>query len=318
MLPGGRIESRAALHVITKPRARRLIYVTAFAAIYICWGTSFLATRVAVQIVPPFLFGSLRFCVAGGLMLVLASAMQQRVTPLGREWRDLSVLALLGFVISNGSNVWALQTVHSNQSALLSTTAPCWITLLGAFGARAHRPQPRAMVGLALGFLGAGLLLLPTAEGPYGAALPQLLVVMGCFAWAVSTIYLRGVGTQLPVFSLIGWQMLLGGLGLGALGMATGEPQHWHWSWSSILPLVYLIVFGSCISHTAYVWLAQRVTPASLGTYAYVNPIIATLLGWLVLDEHLEWIQLLGMVVALLGVLLINWPSRAARAQRVV
>jgi drug/metabolite transporter (DMT)-like permease len=295
-------------------RTARTIYVGAFAAVYICWGTSFLATRVAVQQVPPFLFAALRFCVSGLIMLALAGARGQRVVPLRREWRDLSVLALLGFVISNGCGVWALQTVHSNQGALLSTTAPCWITLLGAFGARAHRPQLRALCGLALGFLGAGLLLLPTTAGPSGSAYPQFVVVFGCLAWAVSTVYLRGVGTHLPVFSLIGWQMLLGGIGLGLLGCAVGELPRWHWSWHSAVPLAFLIVFASCISHTSYVWLARRVTPASLGTYAYVNPVIATLLGWLVLDERLLSVQLLGMAVALLGVLLINWPARVARA----
>jgi drug/metabolite transporter (DMT)-like permease len=115
------------------------------------------------------------------------------------------------------------------------------------------------------------------------------------------------------VFSLIGWQMLLGGTGLLLLGALVGELPRWHWSWQSVLPLAWLIVFASCISHTAYVWLAQRVTPASLGTYAYVNPVIATLLGWLVLEEQLVAIQLLGMAVALFGVLLINWPARTAR-----
>jgi drug/metabolite transporter (DMT)-like permease len=294
-------------------RASSIRSIAAFAAVYICWGTSFLATRVAVQDVPPFLFGGLRFGIAGLIMLALAHGCEQRVAPQRREWRDLSVLAFLGFVLSNGSGLWSLQHIPSSQGALLSTTAPCWITLLGAFGARAHRPQVRALVGLALGFLGAGLLLLPTATGPHGELLPQLVLVLGCLAWAVSTIYLRSTGTHLPVFSLIGWQMLLGGIGLAALGIVVGEIPRWHWSWRSMLPLAHLIVFASCISHTAYVWLAQRVTPASLGTYAYVNPVIATLLGWLVLNEQLVAIQLLGMAVALTGVLLINWPSRAAR-----
>jgi drug/metabolite transporter (DMT)-like permease len=304
----------ASSGVTTARRNDSLRVLAAYAAVYFFWGSSYLATRVAVQSVPPFLFGALRFVAAGLIMLLISRSLRNPVLPRQREWRDLLVLALFGFVIANGINVWTLQFVHSNQSALLNTTAPCWIALLGTFGARAHRPSRRAILGLALGFVGAALLLLPAASAARGELWPQALVIVGCLAWAITTIYLRNMGTRLPVFSLIGWQMLLGGIALALIGMVSGELPRWHWSWRSTVPLLYLIFFASCIAHTAYAWLARRVAPASLGTYAYVNPVIATLLGWLLLDEHLEGIQLIGMGVALTGVLLINWPARNVAA----
>jgi drug/metabolite transporter (DMT)-like permease len=186
------------------------------------------------------------------------------------------------------------------------------MVLLGAFGARAHRPGLRPVCGLVMGFIGTALLLQPAAAGSHGALLPQVIILFGCLGWAISSIYLRNMQTTLPLPALIGWQMFMGGLALALIGFASGEAPRWHWSWRGMLPLLYLVIFASCIAHTAYAWLARRVSPTSLGTYAYVNPMIATLLGWLVLDEVLRNIQLLGMVAVLTGVLLINWPRRTA------
>jgi drug/metabolite transporter (DMT)-like permease len=290
--------------------------IIAFAAVYLVWGSSYLATRVGVRELPPFLFGGLRFVSAGAIMLLLSHLYRNRVAPSRREWRDLSVLAFFGFVIANGVGVWTMQYVPSNQAALLNTSAPCWMVLLGAFGARAHRPGPRAVSGLILGFVGAAMLMQPAATGPRGELMPQLIILGGCLGWAISTIYLRNIGTAMPVLSLIGWQMLLGGGALALIGFVSGEAARWHWSWRGMLPLIYLVVFASCVAHTAYAWLAQRISPTSIGTYAYVNPAIATVLGWLVLDEHLRNVQLLGMAVVLSGVLLINWPQRAKSAWR--
>jgi drug/metabolite transporter (DMT)-like permease len=287
--------------------------ILAFIAIYVVWGSSYLAGRIGVQHLPPLLFGGLRFITAGLVMLLIARYNGHRVSPTRAEWRQLGVLALFGFVLANGANVWALQYVASNQSALLNMSAPIFIVLLGMLGPRGHRPRMRGMVGVLLGLIGTLMLLQPAASGERGALGPQLLIIVGCFGWAVSSIYMRNIGTALPVIPLIGWQMLLGGTGLAVLGFISGEAPRWHWSWQGATALLYLVVFASCLAHTAYAWLAPRTTPTRLGTYAYVNPAIATALGWLILDEHLVLIQLAGMLVALGGVLLINWPGRLWR-----
>jgi drug/metabolite transporter (DMT)-like permease len=295
---------------------RRLL--AGFATIYLVWGSSFLASRIGVQHLPPLLLAGVRFTCAGLVMLVLARLLRQRVQPTAREWRDLTVLAFFAFIVSNGLSIWALQWLPSNQTALLNVSAPLWIVLLGAFGARGHRPGRRDIAGLVLGFIGTALVIRPASSAGVGTSLvPQGAVLLACVAWAISTIYLRNVAPRMPVQSLIGWQMLLGGIGLVAVGLARGEAALWHWSWTGGLMLVYLIVFASCLAHTAYAWLALRTSPTSLGTYAYVNPLIATLLGWWVLDERLTPLQLIGMPIVLGGVLLINWPirRRAARAR---
>jgi drug/metabolite transporter (DMT)-like permease len=316
----GAAESRPALRLAVsaaravRPRVRLL---AAFAIIYLVWGSSYLVSRVGVLHLPPLLFAGVRFSIAGLVMLVVAYLLRERVRPRGREWRHLAVLAFFAFVISNGLSIWAMQWLPSNQTALLNVSAPLWIVLLGAFGARGHRPGPREAAGLLLGFIGTALVIRPPGGAGVATGLvPPAAVLLACLSWAIATIYLRNVAPRLPVQTLIGWQMLLGGLGQLLVGAARGEAALWHWSWTGVLALVYLIVFASCLAHTAYAWLALRTAPTSLGTYAYVNPLIATLLGWWVLDERLTPLQLTGMPIVLGGVLLINWPfrRRASRA----
>ena len=290
---------------------RRLRLFAAFGIVYLVWGSSYLASRVGVLHLPPLLFAGVRFVIAGLIMLLVARLLGVRVQPAGREWRDLALLALLSFVVSNGLSIWALQWLPSNQTALLNVSAPLWIVLLGAFGSRGHRPGRRELTGLLLGFVGTALVIRPA--GAPGASIGLVApgaVLLGCLSWAVATIYLRNVGPRIPVQALIGWQMLLGGAGLALAGLARGEAAAWHFSWAGALALAYLIVFASCLAHTAYAWLALRTSPTSLGTYAYVNPLIATLLGWWFLDERLTPLQLTGMPIVLGGVLLINWPFR--------
>lgn len=298
MSPGSRNADRSRLYL-------------AFLSVYLFWGSSYLASRVGVLHMPPFLFAGVRFTIAGAIMLLISRLYRTRVLPQRSEWRHLAVLACCGFLVCNGLSIWTLQYVSSNQAALLNASVPCWIVLLGAFGRRAHRPGRREMLGVLLGVTGTVMVIGQGVgtSGPLGA---QLMILAGCFTWAVSTIYLRNSGITIPVLALIGWQMLLGGLSLLLLGLITGELSRWHWNWQGAISMAYLIVFASCCAHTAHAWLATHTTPAKLGTYGYVNPTIAAALGWLVLDEKLGALQLLGMVVVLAGMLMINWP-RAGR-----
>lgn len=291
-------------------RARIII---AFGAVYLIWGSSFLATRVGVQQLPPFLFGCVRFLSAGLIMLGYARWSGVRLLPVGREWGDITVLAFFGFLVSNGLNLWAIQTIPSNQMALLNTAVPCWLVLLGAFGSRAHRPGPLSLLGVAGGTAGAVLLINPWAHHGGGDLLAEVLVVVGCLGWAIRSVYQRNMQSRPPLATLTGWQMLLGSGMLGLAGLLRGEPALWHWQWRALLPLSYLVIAASCIAHTSFSWLAQRTTPTSLSTYAYVNPLVATVLGWLVLDEVLNGVQQLGMALVLGSVVVINWAVRRGR-----
>ncbi len=170
------------------------------------------------------------------------------------------------------------------------------------------------LTGIAIGFAGVALLIWPGI----GAAtttplLPQIVIMMACIGWSVATIYLRNINTRLDVISLTALQMLIGGLLLLLAGLAWGESGAWHWSTPGMLSLAWLTIFSACCAYTAYAWLAQNATPAQVGTYSYVNPAIATLLGYLLLDEVLSPVQLIGTGVILAGVILVNWPTTESR-----
>jgi drug/metabolite transporter (DMT)-like permease len=139
---------------------------------------------------------------------------------------------------------------------------------------------------------------------------PQLAILVACLGWALATAYLRHIHTRLDVFALTGWQMGIGGLLLTVLGFAAGEAERWTWSPIGLAAMAWLVVMSSCLAHTAYAWLAQNATPAQVGTYSYVNPAIAAVLGFLVLGEALTPLQLAGTGVILAGVGLVNWPTR--------
>ncbi|HMA12442.1 MAG TPA: EamA family transporter [Steroidobacteraceae bacterium] len=312
-------------------RQRRML-VLCLAAVYLIWGTSYLATRVGVLHLPPLLFGGARFLIAGSLLTGIAFWRGFRPAHLAGQWQHLVVMSLLGIAICNGLQVWAMQWVPSGTSALLNASCALWIVLFGLFGARAHKPGRREMLGLAIGFIGTALLVLPAAapahEGitqggaaPAGATplLPQLAIVLACVVWSLGTIYMRNHALAIDLTALMGLQMLLGGVWMVLAAALRGEPAAWNWSRPGIYALAYLVVFSACLAYMAYAWLARHATPAQTGTYSYVNPALATVVGYVGLDERMGLMQVWGAAVILAGVLMINWPvagpppARAAR-----
>ncbi len=294
-------------------RRRKVLW--SFAAIYLIWGSTYLVARVGVLLLPVFLFAGVRFLLSAALLLGIARLRGERVWPVRGEWRDVLLLALLSMMLSNGIGAWALQYVPSNIAALLNASAPLWIVLIGMIGRRAHRPSRRALCGLVLGFAGTVLIINPGARHGH-ALVPQLVLLCGVVVWGFATLIMRNQSTQLGLFAFMGQQMLWGGVGLTTLGVATGELPQWHWSWVGVGALLYLVLLSSCLAHTAYAWLAQHTTPARLATYGYVNPLLATLLGWIVLNERLATTQLAGVAVVLFSVALLTWPVRAAAPHR--
>jgi drug/metabolite transporter (DMT)-like permease len=201
--------------------------------------------------------------------------------------------------------------VPSNASALLNASSALWIVVFGLYGTRAHHPGPRVVSGLVIGFAGTVLLMWPGAAiGAATPLLPQLAILAGCVFWSLGTIYMRNHSLQLDIFALVGMQMLLGGAWMTLAGLLRGEASLWHWSLPGALSLLYLVIFSCCFAYTAYAWLARNATPAQTGTYSYVNPAIAAVVGFLVLGETLTPVQTVGAVVILTGVLMINWPGK--------
>lgn len=292
------------------------LLVLCLATVYLVWGTSYLATRIGVLNLPPLLFGGVRFMLGGLLLTAVAFWRGFRPAQLAGQWQHLLVMSLLGIAVCNGLQVWAMQWVPSHTSALLNASSALWIVVFGLFGARAHHPGLRAIAGLATGFAGTALLIWPSAAG--GGAdttplVPQLAILAACIVWSLGTIYMRNHSLQLDLFALVGLQMLVGGVWMALAGLARGELALWQWSVPGALSLAYLVVFSSCFAYTAYAWLARHATPAQTGTYSYVNPAIAAVVGFVALGERLTPVQVLGAVVILAGVLMINWPGRGLR-----
>lgn len=283
--------------------------IVCFAIIYLVWGSSYLATALGVHRMPPFLFGGVRFVIAGIALVVISQMRDERILPTRIEWWQISVMALLSICVSNGFNVWALQWVPSNQAALLNVTSSFWIPIFGLYGARAHAISTRAMFGLALGFLGTLAIVWPRDGVTVSHLWPQIGILIGCMGWAAGTIFYRNAEKSFDVLPFTGWQMILGGIALTALGLAQDEASQWTWSIIGLGSMFYLIVFSSCLAYTAYAWLSHHVAPARVATYGFVNPAIATVLGWWILDERLTNIELAGMAVILSAVALVNWPD---------
>lgn len=268
-------------------RATPTLWV-ALAIVYTVWGSTYLAIRVAIETLPPMLMASVRFLIAGGILhaISIRRGERERDRPGLRQWRAAAIVGTLLFLGGNGGVVWAEQRVPSGIAALIVASVPLWMALI-AFIALKERLPRIAVAGLVVGFAGTALLIRPAGAeriDPLGAA-----VLVGASAsWAIGTLY--AARAPLPSRGSVSaaMQLLCGGVVLGIVGVAGGELGDVHpdrFSASSLLALAYLIVFGALIAFSAYAWLVQNASPAIVSTYAYVNPVIAVLLGWAILDE---------------------------------
>jgi drug/metabolite transporter (DMT)-like permease len=289
---------------------RRATLVACFATVYLVWGSTYLVASIGVHVLPPFLFGGIRFTCAGVLLGLVAFALGRRFELDRTEWRHMFLVALGNVVIANGATNVAMQHVASNQTAILNASAALWIALLATRGRRAHAIDRRTLIGLIIGFAGATLIIWPRGSLTTSYFGMQLLILVAVFSWSASTVYIRNVHSKLDVLSFTAIQMLLGGLMLTALGFATGEAADWTWSTPGLAAMAYLTLASSCLAYTAFAWLARNATPAMVGTYSYVNPAIAAVLGWWILDEQLGANQIAGMVVMFAGVALVSWPQK--------
>jgi drug/metabolite transporter (DMT)-like permease len=277
-----------------------------FAILYFVWGSTYVVNKFGLHQLPPLLLGGARFTLAGLIMVGLALARGARIANTRREWRDVLVMGLAGVAISNSINLWALQFVAANQSALINASSAFWIAVLGTLGAKGSPLSMRARLGLAIGFAGVVLILWP--KGGFAGAVhwAELAILVGCLLWAVCTIYYRHMESRLATFMFIGLQMLIGGVTMLGFGLAAGEAGRWSWEAPGLIALAYLVLFGSCLAYAAFAFLTLNTTPARLGTYSYVNPAVACLLAWIFLDETVSALQFAGMAVILAGVMLVT------------
>ncbi len=259
----------------------------ALVTVYVVWGSTFIALAIVIRDLPPFLAMSVRHLVAGGVLLAVSLPRGDRGgDPIGR--RQIAAAFVFGsllFVTGHGSLAWAQQTVPAGVAALLVGTIPIWMALFDRLGFGKRLPA-RAYVGIAVGFLGLAFLFDPFGEGSVDRV-GALVIVLGAMCWAVGSLYSRGAPLPTRPIVSAGLASLCGGILCACISLVSGEVGAATWTQDAVLGLAYLIVVGSFVGFTAYVWLL-RVAPISLvSTYAYVNPIVAVALGWLILGEDI-------------------------------
>lgn len=288
----------------------RLRVAVALGSLYFIWGSTYLAIRIAIETLPPFLMAGVRFLIAGGILYGWARA-RGAERPNLEFWWTAAASGLLMFLGGNGAVVWAEQFVPSGMVSLLVATVPLWIVLQDWGWGRGGAPAPGVFFGILWGFAGVAILV---TGSEIGKATPQdllggLLVLGGAGAWATGSLIARYWARPKSAALGNGMQMLAGGVGLFLGGLLRGElgvVDLSAFSMASVLAVLYLIVFGSLVAFSAYIWLLQNTTPAVASTYAYVNPMVALLLGWALADEPLSSRTVLAAFVILTAVMIIT------------
>jgi drug/metabolite transporter (DMT)-like permease len=288
---------------------------TAFAIVYVIWGSTYLAILFAIETLPPFLMASARFFVAGTLLYAWSRTFGGAAAPDRTHWRSTAVVGVLLLLGGNGLVVWSEQRISSGMAALLVGTVPCFMVLIDWLRPGGVQPGGRVVAGLALGLLGLVWLVGPDSVMGGGRAdlLGAAALVLASFSWATGSIYSRHVPMPASPFLGTAMQMLAASVALFALSAGLGEP--WRFdagavSWRSLLGFVYLVVLGSIVAFSAYIWLLRVSSPARVSTYAYVNPVVAVLLGAAFAGEALTTRMLVAAAVIVSGVALITLAPR--------
>ncbi|QHL87028.1 EamA family transporter [Nibribacter ruber] len=286
--------------------------IAAFAAIYIIWGSTYLAIVFAIDTLPPFLMAGLRFLLAGALLFTFAR-LRGDTAPAPIHWRSTFIIGGLLLLVGNGAVVWAEQHVASGIAALLVTTEPLWIVALQWAGKEKNKPKKAVLLGMLLGIVGMLVLVSPWKSTGDIALGPCVLIFFSAGAWALGSLYSNKAPLPSSQVLTTGMQMLCGGALLLLAGTVAGEWQTTQWSavsQQSWLAFGYLVVFGSLIAFTAYSWLTRVAPPAQVSTYAYVNPVIAVFLGWALANEEITAQTLVATALLVTAVVIITLKSK--------
>lgn len=296
-----------------------VLLAAAFAAIYIFWGSTYLAIKYAIETLPPFLMAGARFVISGSILLVWARFSKDYKAPTLAHWRTSFIVGTMLLLGGNGGVVFAEHYISSSLAALLVATEPFWIVLLSWLWLGKSRPTLKVVGGLIVGFVGVWLLVNGQPESGAAASnnsmqfFGALAVICAALSWATGSIY--GLRASVPKSSILtaGMQMLCGGAVLFLVSLIAGEWTTFNAasvSRNSWLGLIYLIVFGSLVGYTAYSWLLKNAQPALVSTYAYVNPIVAVFLGWLIAGESFTAQMLVGAGVVVGSVMLVTSQNK--------
>jgi len=300
------------------PRPSLVLAYAAWIVVCIVWGTTYLAIRVALESVPVALVGGLRFTAAGLLMMVGLRASGQKL-PARSAWGAIALSGFLLLVVGNGAVVWAEQYVASGLAAVMVAMVPFWNVLVEAMHPGGERPTPRAVAGLAIGFAGIVVLVWPelfTGPGGSGFLAGVIALQLACGAWALGTSFTKRTTVASTPAATSALQMLAAGLMFLAIATASGEWDDLTFTVRSASALLYLVVFGSIVAFSAYVYALKHLPIATVSLYSYVNPLIAVVLGTLLLSESFTTRTLIASALVFAGIAVVRSNPTQLREPR--
>ena len=290
----------------------KLLVLLAFAAIYVIWGSTYLAILLAIKTIPPFFMAGTRFLIAGLILLVWALLKGEQI-PDKKSILKISLAGVLMLAVGNALLAWVEQYMESGLAAILVATVPLWFVLLDKKQWNYHFTNKQIIIGLIVGF--AGVILLFAGKGSADLfnskmkIISLIVLLVAEIGWTIGSLYSKYQKIQGSTLMKVAIQMVAASIVIFIGGFSLNEQKGFvisNISWESIGALAYLVIMGSLVAYMAYIWLLS-IRPASLvGTYAYVNPVVAVFLGWLIADEHVNIQKLIGLVVIIAGLVIVN------------
>jgi drug/metabolite transporter (DMT)-like permease len=293
---------------ISSPNRTRILI--SFCCVYVFWGGTYLAMRYGVEVLPPFVLASARYLIAGPIMLALSAIFGLKMRPSRKEWGSLAVIGVLMLGCGNTSVMWAEQYIPSGLTALLVASIPLYAALIEVALPRGEGLPMRGWIGVGIGFVGMVFLLWPKLRnGLHGDSreiTAALVTLVGTMCWTAASVISRRSTIRISGVASAGWQMIFGGLFNVGLMMVSGGYHGAQWGMKAWGSIAYLVIFGSLITYTAYIYLLDNVAVSKVATYAYVNPVIAVILGATFVHERFVTVEYVGMGGILLAVFLVT------------
>ncbi|MGA2415110.1 MAG: EamA family transporter [Candidatus Sulfotelmatobacter sp.] len=292
------------------PRPHTWQVILAFGLVYLFWGSTYLAIDIAVQSIPPALMCGARFSIAGGVMLAACAVTGHKIWYSARQ---IVLSCIVGILLLMGGNLtlsWAELTVPSGLAALILAVTPLWFLVLDSLLLGDHHISSRGKAGLGLGIVGLGVLFWPELHSTSTLGRREfwssLALIGGSFSWALGSVLSKRWQSGMDVFSATGWQVTAAGAANFLFALVAGDFSRVNWTARGVSAVLYLVVCGSWIGYTAYIWLIEHVPTSKVSTYAYVNPVVAVFLGWLVLHERVDRFIVIGSAIVIVSVILVT------------
>jgi drug/metabolite transporter (DMT)-like permease len=302
---------------MTAPASRWKI-VVAFGLVYVFWGSTYLGIGIAVEHIPPAVMCAVRFSTAGAVMLAYCALTGRRIRFSARQ---LGHFAAVGILLLMGGNLtlsYAERIVPTGLAALLIAVTPLWFLVLDSLLLGDHHISRRGKIGLLIGIAGMIVLIWPDLRHSNSLGRRELwwslALQIGSFSWALGSVLSKKWQTAAAdPFSAVAWQMVFAGIANLIFALLVEKPSHVDWTVRGVAAILYLVVFGSWVGYTAFIWLLQHVPTSKVSTYAYVNPVVAVFLGWLILDERIDRYILMGSAIIVASVVLVTSAKVSTR-----